>query len=318
MPVRGEPLPFAFGMVATDGTPYTTGPVSGFITADNGTQAALAGPIVHEGNGQWSLTISADETEADQIALAFTATGAVPQYFTIFLEPAPSAFPGLVLPSAGDFFCSDADVASAAAGDFAELLPRLDTLAAGSDGRIVSGDRWLLTLTANSNDFAAQGIAADNVVVLDSATSGLAVPRDNKRDVLAVYAREGNALRLRRLAHELSGYGLPPATTSGATGIVFRIPTAREHIGRVSRRLAERYRILLGDVKDLYLAQSRQPGQINRDAYIGKFLQYRDELNELLCEIGSTYNDSTRLAVGRLPEPVPDPLRFEANPWRRF
>lgn len=80
---------FSFGLVSrTDGTAVTSGTTTGYVTKDGGTQAALGGTIVHEGNGQWSIdTISAAEMTADIVGLLFTNTSAVPVQFTIRTTP---------------------------------------------------------------------------------------------------------------------------------------------------------------------------------------------------------------------------------------
>lgn len=83
--IKGQAVEgFPFEMInKTSGEPVTTGTVNGYITQDGGTQVALSMVPVHEGNGQWSVNLSAGEMNADIIGLLFTHTSAVPQHFTI-------------------------------------------------------------------------------------------------------------------------------------------------------------------------------------------------------------------------------------------
>jgi len=68
---------------AGNGTTITSGTVTGKITKDGGTQGAVAGSFVHEGNGQWSVNLSATEMDADVIGLTFLHSSAVPVYKTL-------------------------------------------------------------------------------------------------------------------------------------------------------------------------------------------------------------------------------------------
>jgi len=76
---------FPFEMITKGGDPITSGIVSGYITKDGGTQESISMVPVHEGNGQWSVNISAAEMNADIIGLLFLHDGGnfVPQHFTI-------------------------------------------------------------------------------------------------------------------------------------------------------------------------------------------------------------------------------------------
>ena len=60
------------------GTAITTGTVTGKITKDGGTQGAVAGSFVHEGNGQWSVNLTATEMDADVIGLTFLHSEGIP------------------------------------------------------------------------------------------------------------------------------------------------------------------------------------------------------------------------------------------------
>lgn len=75
---------FPFGLVsATDGSAITTGTVTGYVTLDGGTQATIAGSATHEGNGQWSINLTAGEMNGDVVGLLFTHASAIPVHYTI-------------------------------------------------------------------------------------------------------------------------------------------------------------------------------------------------------------------------------------------
>ena len=75
---------FTFVMLhASKGTAITTGTVTGKITKDGGTQGAVAGSFVHEGNGQWSVNLTATEMDADVIGLTFLHSEGIPVYKTL-------------------------------------------------------------------------------------------------------------------------------------------------------------------------------------------------------------------------------------------
>lgn len=76
---------FPVEMIDKSGDAITTGVVTGYITKDGGTQEAISMVPTHEGNGQWTVNISAAEMNADIIGLLFIHDGGnyVPQHFTI-------------------------------------------------------------------------------------------------------------------------------------------------------------------------------------------------------------------------------------------
>ena len=53
------------------------------ITKDGGVQGATTGSAVHEGNGQWSINLTATEMDADVVALSLTHANAIATY-TVF------------------------------------------------------------------------------------------------------------------------------------------------------------------------------------------------------------------------------------------
>lgn len=75
---------FSFTLVhKTTGVAITTGTVTGYYLLDGGTQTAIAGTPVHEGNGQWSVNIAAGEMNGDMVGLLFTHADSVPVNFAI-------------------------------------------------------------------------------------------------------------------------------------------------------------------------------------------------------------------------------------------
>lgn len=75
---------FTLGFVnATTGAAVTTGTPTGFVTLDGGVQAAIAGAFVHEGNGQWSVNLTAGEMNGVIVGLVFVLATAINVHFTI-------------------------------------------------------------------------------------------------------------------------------------------------------------------------------------------------------------------------------------------
>lgn len=75
---------FSLGFVnATTGAAVTTGTPTGFYTLDGGTQTAIAGAFVHEGNGQWSVNLTAGEMNGVIVGLVFVLATAINVHFTI-------------------------------------------------------------------------------------------------------------------------------------------------------------------------------------------------------------------------------------------
>ncbi|RKY06640.1 MAG: hypothetical protein DRP56_07050 [Planctomycetota bacterium] len=82
---------FPFSLINTSGNAVSTGTVTGYYTAEGGDQTALAGSPVHEGNGQWSVDLTAAEMDYDTIGLIFTHPSAIPASFTIATYTATEA-----------------------------------------------------------------------------------------------------------------------------------------------------------------------------------------------------------------------------------
>lgn len=85
--VRNEAVTgFTFGMVnATSGAALTgvASAIGKYHTKDGGSQAALSGTIAEEGNGQYSINLTATEMNASVVGLLFTHSSGVPVQFTI-------------------------------------------------------------------------------------------------------------------------------------------------------------------------------------------------------------------------------------------
>lgn len=93
--VKNESVVIHFSMVdSTDGeTAITSGTPVEKITQDGGSQADCTNAAVHEGVGQWSLTLTASEMDADDVGVQVQLTGAVTRDFQIHTIPndAPTA-----------------------------------------------------------------------------------------------------------------------------------------------------------------------------------------------------------------------------------
>lgn len=79
---------FPFGMVdASDGSAITSGTVTGYVTKDGGGQAQISDTPTHEGNGQFTVNLTATEMDGDMVGLLFTHASAVNVHFTIRTVP---------------------------------------------------------------------------------------------------------------------------------------------------------------------------------------------------------------------------------------
>ena len=65
------------------GAAITSGSVTTKITKDGGTQGTTTNSAAHEGNGQWSINLTAAEMDADSVGLAMTHTSALTLYVTL-------------------------------------------------------------------------------------------------------------------------------------------------------------------------------------------------------------------------------------------
>ena len=85
--VRNEAVTgFTFGLVNKSSGAALTGVASAigkYITKDGGTQASISGSIAEEGNGQYSVNLTAAELNASGVGLLLTHSDAIPVQFTI-------------------------------------------------------------------------------------------------------------------------------------------------------------------------------------------------------------------------------------------
>ncbi len=85
---------------AIDGTPYTSGSVTVFVTLDAATQTS-GGSAVHEGEGYWTFSPTLAQTDGILCAYTFIGTNAVPQTIQIFSTAIPTLTPTQGVPAAG-------------------------------------------------------------------------------------------------------------------------------------------------------------------------------------------------------------------------
>lgn len=75
---------FTFVLIdKSDGSAITSGTVTVSITKDGGTQGSSTNSAVHEGNGQWSVNLTAAEMDADIVGIVVTHTDATPDFFVL-------------------------------------------------------------------------------------------------------------------------------------------------------------------------------------------------------------------------------------------
>lgn len=114
-------------------------------------------------------------------------------------------------------FCKDEHIAVHAIADYWQLCPREGTLAQGIDGAFASGARWSLT---SASDFAAQGVAAGNCVLLTKPVATFRAPGT----LFAVESVTTTTAVLRRVGLAAS-IGEPPSPVGGLTGVEFAVLT---------------------------------------------------------------------------------------------
>ena len=74
---------FTFVLIdKSTGAAVTSGGVTCKVLKDGGAQATSTNSAAHEGNGQWSITLTATEMDAEQVGLAITHSTALPLYKT--------------------------------------------------------------------------------------------------------------------------------------------------------------------------------------------------------------------------------------------
>ena len=74
---------FTFVLInKSTGAAITSGGVTCKVLKDGGSQSTSTNSAAHEGNGQWSITLTATEMDAEQVGLAITHSTALPLYKT--------------------------------------------------------------------------------------------------------------------------------------------------------------------------------------------------------------------------------------------
>ena len=74
---------FTFVLInKSTGAAITSGTVTCKVLKDGGSQSTSTNSAAHEGNGQWSITLTATEMDAEQGGLAITHSTALPLYKT--------------------------------------------------------------------------------------------------------------------------------------------------------------------------------------------------------------------------------------------
>lgn len=233
----------------------------------------------------------------------------------------PNVFAGLP--------ATDEDVAREAVGDYATLAPKCEVLTEGSDGAFTSSS-W--DLTSASNDFAAQGIQAGHVVVLESRVGTVGsqtrtIPMG--KQVLGVSSTPSTACTLHRLGYD-TGIGRSPGAPSGFSSITFKVPSVLTHIKdeavEVRRMLAIAPAIDLSTLPDLrkftalrvlralYFQEYRQTAE---DTWKDKMGILDAQLAALFSDLMDVYGDETSpnrvLIVGDM-----KPIEPWCNPHLRW
>lgn len=230
--------------------------------------------------------------------------------------------PTYPLPS-NSHWCNDEDLAVRALADLDDLVPRHQSIAAGTDGVIAAG-AW--TLSSATVNFSDRGVAQGHVVDLWGNSGTHAADRfgtESRTYWMAVESANGAILTLRRVGLA-AGVGEPAGTTAAITAVKFSIPTLTPQIERASRQLNHRFEIdasrvgrAPGDLYDpddlreacealtlreLYLAHARQA---TNDAWKMKAELYGQEFEAALARLSVRFGSDvataeTVMRVGRV------------------
>lgn len=114
-------------------------------------------------------------------------------------------------------YCTDENIALRAWGDYTAICPPSQKLAAGTDGVILSANRW--ELTSATVDFGTAGVAPGCVVWLKLTNAF-----SSNGEIFAVNSVTGSTVTLRRMGQN-AAVGQPPAPAAGLTGITFSVLT---------------------------------------------------------------------------------------------
>jgi hypothetical protein len=194
--------------------------------------------------------------------------------------------------------CTDADLYRRSRGDFALLSGRGGLMAAGQDGAIGPGNRWLLQ--SASVDFVAAGLGPGFMAFLTTPGSARRL-LNGERDALEVAAATAQGLLLKR-PDAAPGEGSPPFGPGGGNQVSFRCPTQRASILDESRLIREQF----GDaaaaarperfehlcairvIARLYLEMAQAAGAADAAAtYMAKRKAYLEEAKGLAAELAA-------------------------------
>lgn len=147
--------------------------------------------------------------------------------------------------------CSDEDLAVWDPGDFANLAPRSQIVAAGTDGVFAALTPWVLS--SASSAFATAGVAAGSIVALTKPQASF----QQGNNLFGVDAATASTVTLRRIGMS-AGFGAPPGA-GGLTGVEFRVLTFAPQIALSSADVRRQYR--LGVTPDRDLAALAESGE---------------------------------------------------------
>jgi len=83
--VASQKVPFLL-ISATDGSALTGATVSAYVSKDGAAQAAAGGSVSELANGQYVFAPSQGDTNCNSLGILLTASGAIPQHFTLYPE----------------------------------------------------------------------------------------------------------------------------------------------------------------------------------------------------------------------------------------
>lgn len=210
-------------------------------------------------------------------------------------------------------YATDEDLAIRCNSDLDVLTPASNLLAYAADGVFGAGDRW--TLTSATVDFAAQGVAAGNTLLI-TKPSTLVAPSGTP---LAVESVSGSSVTLRRLGLA-ANVGQPPGPIAGATGVTFKVETLAPQIEQASDEINRRFGIdpasttrapsAIYDLRELQeatmlLVLIRQYTAVNRT----KDGVYTPKLRDLAADRDAAFG-RLQLRWGATPDPVSVPSVF--------
>lgn len=213
--VAYDDLDIADYAIATPETPAASGTYVCAMPA-----ASPAGLYTWVNRRRVGPTPAVDDPEVGQSAIAyfwdgtgFTSGGGTP-------TPTPTATDTGIAPALNGLaavYCTDENIALRAWGDYMAVCPPSQKLAAGTDGVILSTNRW--ELTSATVNFGVAGVIPGCVVSLKVGNTF-----GSNGEIFAVNSVSGGTVVLRRLGQNAS-VGQPPSPAAGLTGITFSVLT---------------------------------------------------------------------------------------------